>query len=319
MLNKDRLQKAIEKVESILKAKKKLTNFLLLEICKKQGIEIFGSENEGHIAHEIMEVAVNNYISKRFSNGFEGKSLSDVEILGKLKALEETFPPQSWRTGEQITMQQFSTPPQIAYLLAKILNPLANELVLEPSAGTGSLAVWLKIAGCKIHVNELSANRRTFLELQGYHPTAADAEFLDDLLPEKIAPEAILMNPPFSTSGGRVKKTDSNFGFRHIKSALARLKKGGRLVALMGSDTISKSDKGRRFVGKIAAEFELKAVITLPKNAYYKYGTGFQTCIICIRKPERLVGVNNSTQRQTILEATCRNLEDCLPFINIFD
>ncbi|MGI8545689.1 MAG: hypothetical protein ACR2MD_19710 [Aridibacter sp.] len=197
MLTKNRLQKAIEKVESILTANKNLTNFRLLEICDRQGIEIFGSENEGHIAHEIMEVAVNNYVS----NEFEGKSQSGVEILGKLKAIEETLPPQSWRTSQQITMQQFSTPPQIAYLLAKILKPLANELVLEPSAGTGSLAAWLKVAGCRIHVNELSANRRIFLELQGYHPTSADAEFLDDLLPDDIAPEAILMNPPFSTSG----------------------------------------------------------------------------------------------------------------------
>ncbi|MGI8545690.1 MAG: hypothetical protein ACR2MD_19715 [Aridibacter sp.] len=87
----------------------------------------------------------------------------------------------------------------------------------------------------------------------------------------------------------------------------------------MGSDTISKSDKGRRFVGEIAAEYELKAVITLPKNAYYKYGTNFHTCIICIRKPERLVGEDNCSQRQIVLEANCQNLEDCLSFINIFD
>ncbi len=320
MLNeKGKLQKAIENVENILAVNNKLTNFLLLEICREQRIEVIGSKNAGHLAHEIMEVVVNNYISKRFSNGFEGRSLSDVEILGKLKALEEILPPQSWRSDGQITMQQFSTPPQIAYLLARILNPLENELVLEPSAGTGSLAVWLKIAGCKIHVNELSANRLTFLELQGYHPTAADAEFLDDLLPEKIAPDAVLMNPPFSTSGGRVKNNDSNFGFRHIKSALARLKKGGRLVALLGSDTAIKTAKGRKFLNEIADEYDLRAVISLPANAFYKYGTNFKTCIVCIEKNQPKTEAKECKKTKSIIKADCRSLEECLSLTNIFD
>ncbi len=91
------------------------------------------------------------------------------------------------------------------------------------------------------------------------------------------------MNPPFSSSGGRAKNNDSNFGFRHVKAALARLKNGGRLVALLGSDTLTKTDIGRGFLSELATEYELKAVINLPKNAFYKYGTTVQTSIICIR------------------------------------
>ena len=317
MLKKEILQKAIEEVEKLLMADTKLSNLILLEICREQGIEIIGSRDAGHIAHEIMEVAVNNYISRRFSKPFEQKNQLSKEILCKLKALEDRLPPQSWRTNEQKKMQQFSTPPQIAYLLANILNPAAGELILEPSAGTGSLTAWLRAAGCKIHVNELSAIRRTFLDLQGYQPTGLNAEFLDDLLPEKIAPEGILMNPPFSASGSRVTSRDSNFGFRHVKSALARLKTGGRLVTLLGNDSITKSNKGRRFLNEIAADYDLRAVITLPKNAYYKYGTNFQTCIVCIKKSEKKIG-DTKTSRNT-LEANCRNLEECLSFADVFD
>ena len=315
MLERDKIQKAIKAVGEFLTAGKKLTNFSLLEICKKQGLEIIGTDAQAHIAHEIMEVAVNNYIL----NNFQRKNRTNLEILDELKAIEDKIPPQSWRGSEQKKLQQFSTPPRIAYLLAKILNPGAGELIIEPSAGTGSLAVWLRLAGCKIHVNELSATRREFLELQGHHPTGLNAEFLDDLLPEKIAPDGVLMNPPFSAGGGgRVKSNDSNFGFRHVKSALKRLKPGGRLVALLGSDTVNKSDKGKRFIGEIAADYELKAVITLPKTAYYKYGTSFQTCIVCIKKPDAHAGEKKASQRSDILRANCRNLEECLAFVNIF-
>ena len=319
MFEKVNLQKVIEKAENLLNATKKLTNFSLLEICKEQRIEIIGSESEGHLAHEIMEVAVNNCISNQFSDGFEVKSQSNIEILGKLRGLKDKIPPQSWRSSQQIRLQQFSTPPQIAFLMAKILEPTADELILEPSAGTGSLATWLRVAGCKIHVNEISATRRTLLELQNYQPTGINAEFLDDLLPEKLVPEGILMNPPFSSTGGRCKKTDSNFGFRHVKSALARLKEGGRLVALLGGDTITKTTKGRIFLSEIADEYDLKAVITLPKNAFYKYGTNFQTCIVCIKKPEILTDEKRMHKSQNVLEANCRNIEECLGFTDIFD
>ena len=319
MLEKEKLMNAVKGVENILANGDKLTNFLLLEICNGQGIKIIGNNNEGHLAHEIMEVAINNYISKRYLQGFEENNQSNLEILAELEAIERQIPPQSWRTSEQVRLQQFSTPPPVAYLLAKILNPIERELVLEPSAGTGSLAVWMKVAGCTIHVNELSEMRRALLELQDYKPTGINAEFLDDLLPDEIAPEGVLMNPPFSANGGRTKKTDSNFGFRHVKSALVRLKEGGRLVALLRADALTKSDKGRRFLSEIAAEYDLRAVITLPKKAFYKYGTNFQTCIVYIVKSERTPGEKSIKQRKNILEADCQSLEECLSYVSIFD
>ena len=206
MVEKENLQKAIEKAENLLTANKKLTSFSLLEIRKEQGTRIIGSENEGHLAHEIMEVAVNNFISKQFSNGFEVKNQSNTEILGKLRALEDKISRQSWRSGQQIRLQQFSTPPQIAFSVTKILKLTANELILEPSAGTESLTTWLKVAGCKIHVNEISATRRTLLELQSYQRIGINAEFLDNLLSAEIEPDFVLMNPPFSLTSGRCKK-----------------------------------------------------------------------------------------------------------------
>jgi len=42
------------------------------------------------------------------------------------------------------------------------------------------------------------------------------------------------MNPPFSSTGGRVAQHKAMYGSRHVASALRRLQEGGRLVAIVG-------------------------------------------------------------------------------------
>ncbi len=136
-----------------------------------------------------MEVAVNIFISQEYFRKFRLKENESSRTLNELIALEDQIPVEGWRSEGQQKFQQFSTPPTIAFLMTKILNPIETDLILEPSAGTGSLAARLKIVGCKIHLNELSERRRALLNLQGYQPTAYNAEFLDDLLPEEICPK----------------------------------------------------------------------------------------------------------------------------------
>ena len=82
--------------------------------------------------------------------------------------------------------------------------------------------------------NEIDPRRRELLALQGFEPTALDAERLDNLLPLEKTYHAIVMNPPFSATGGRVNGHRTAFGARHIEQALLRLKPGGRLVAIVG-------------------------------------------------------------------------------------
>ncbi len=273
---------------------------------------------EPHLIHEILETAVNRHLSQTF-NIESIKKENKFEILAELENLTKNLPTQSWRGEEQVSYQQFSTPPGAAFVMAQILKPDKGTTALEPSAGTGCLALWLKIAGCRTFVNEISERRRRLLEIQNFAPMAVNAEFLNDLLPDEIKPDFILMNPSFSTSCGRVKNADSGFGFRHVKSALARLNKNGRLVALLGSDALLKTDKGRKFLSEIGTEYDLKAVFNLPQNAFYKYGTSFQTAIVCIEKcdPER--SESRIEQRKTTLEVNCRSLEECLTFAGVFD
>ena len=69
--------------------------------------------------------------------------------------------------------------------------------VLEPSAGTGNIAVLARLLGADVDTNEIDPRRRELLVLQGFEPTALDAERLDNLLPLEKTYHAIVMNPPF--------------------------------------------------------------------------------------------------------------------------
>lgn len=316
---KKNLMVAIKKIESLLNRNCQIKNIDLIDVCRKSEIELISTANETHLIHEILETGINQSIIKNFDQEQLTETNLQFQTLNRIASLMEKCPTQTWRGEEQIKLQQYSTPPTIAFLMAKILKPSSKDLILEPSAGTGSLAVWLKIADCNIHINELSPTRRILLELQGYKATGVNAEFLDELLPEEIIPDGVLMNPPFSANAGRTKSADSNFGFRHVKSALTRLREGGKLVALLGRDALTRSDKGLRFLNEIQETYDLKAVINLPQKAYYKYGTSLPTSIICIKKSNPTKLLNKGVSWKDILNINCKNLEEVLHYTNLFD
>lgn len=280
------IKAAVESVKLLLRGGKAPSNKRLIEICADYHIGLIDSvSSEPHFVHEILEAAVNLYLSE--TESLKSFTLSQQQTtLERLEKLTNQLPPQSWRGEDQVKLQQFSTPPALAFVLATMVCPSAGKIAVEPSAGTGSLAVWLKCAGCQTEVNEISERRKLLLDLQGFKPYMINAEFLNDLLPAQIKPDYILMNPPFSSTGGRTKKQDSQFGFRHLETALLRLNPGGKLVALLGADACLKTEKGKTFWHRIGAEYDVRAFLIVPRAAFYKYGTTFQTVAVIIHKPE---------------------------------
>lgn len=101
-------------------------------------------------AYDALELGVNRYI---LSLPTEDVTLESMEQLMSL------LPTQSKRTEEQENYQQFSTPPTLAYLAAYAANICSNDVLLEPSAGIGGLAVFGKLYGAEVHVNELDTRR----------------------------------------------------------------------------------------------------------------------------------------------------------------
>ena len=233
---------------------------------------MLSSELNPHAPHEIAEAALNLIIQEKFAEQLLSSNQPREEYLKFLKPLLSRFPTQTWRSREQIALQQFSTPSAIAFLLADTLKIQKNKIVLEPSAGTGSLAIWAQAAGAKVLTNEIDGRRRELLKLSGFAPTAFDAEFIHDFLAPEITVDVVMMNPPFSANGGRTKNS-SKYGFRHVESALERLKKGGKFGIILGEAGGLDTKTGREFWGKLIEQFDVKVNLKLSGREYYKFGT----------------------------------------------
>ncbi|MDI1242875.1 MAG: N-6 DNA methylase [bacterium] len=278
------LTSLVERIAKIADGVLPISNKELIELCKEYGA--LESTVDSHIFHEIAETALSLLIQKKY--GRELLSRPDpAEVVSKvLRPLQKRLPTQTWRSETQITFQQFSTPAAIAYLTAYLLNIRPGETVLEPSCGTGSLAVWAKAAGASVIANEIDPRRRLLAQTLGLEPYAFDGEFIDDLLPADSIPDVVLANPPFSSSAGRVLRNSVEYGFHHIDSALRRLRKGGRFAVILGENGSPRSRNGSRFWDYLHPEIQLKASIELPGREFYCNGTSVKTTLIIGTKHE---------------------------------
>jgi hypothetical protein len=194
--------------------------------------------------------------------------------------LEALVPSQTTRSDEQIEWQQFATPPRIAWLAARACGISAEELVLEPSAGTGMLAVWAAKSGARLALNEISPLRRECLGtlFPAARLTALDGELIDELLDPLVAPSVVLMNPPYSH--GVERGHDGRTGARHLRSAWKRLLPGGRLVAVM-PDWFDLP----RFLAGIAGPVALRLNAPI-KRGFVKQGTSITTRLLVLDKAD---------------------------------
>ena len=189
-------------------------------------------------------------------------------LASVLRPLLQRLPRQSDRTLEQTELQQFSTPPTLAYFVARLLIPKPSDIVLEPSAGTGSLAIWPRAVGARVICNVCSRRNSLLRCVFNFDALPLDAEIIDDLLPSEIQPTAVLMNPPFSSTSGRVTKTNSIYGARHVASALRRLKDGGRLVAIVSEAMSFHHSSFSEWWQRIACLCNIRANLTLDGKEY---------------------------------------------------
>src|ERR1051326_482638 len=109
-------------------------------------------------AYDALEVAVNNYLLEKHARELMRMDVCEA-LSSELRPLLRRLPRQSDRTLEQTELQQFSTPPTLAYLVARLLDPKPSDVVLEPSAGTGSLAIWPHAIGARVICNETNSRR----------------------------------------------------------------------------------------------------------------------------------------------------------------
>lgn len=236
-------------------------------------------------AYDGMELAVNQYLMEGPARTANGSAEDATAFLADMDALLSNLPTQTKRTAEMERYQQFSTPPNIAYLAAWAANIAPGDVVLEPSAGTGGLALWPKAWGAEVYANELSPRRLRFLEQLGLDGTfSLNAEQLHNLLPDSIRPTAVLMNPPFSSTAGRTNTNSTANAKRHVEQALERLEDGGRLVAILGRGMSDGAPAFRSWWRQLKQDYNVRANIQLDGKNYKKYGTTFDVQLVVIDK-----------------------------------
>ena len=187
------------------------------------------------MAYEASEVALVLFLRK-FGRALLARAGSPGAMLPILNKVSNLMPTHTRRSEEMERFQQFSTPLPMGLAALVAAKISSADHILEPSAGTGLLAILAEIAGAGVTLNEL-AEIRTDL-LRRLFPTAPltsfDAAQIDDHLSAGVRPSVVLMNPPFSAVAN-VDGRSTEATARHIRASLARLAPGGRLVAITGA------------------------------------------------------------------------------------
>ncbi len=247
-----------------------------------------GTDSEGawdwKTAYDAGEAATVLFLRK-FARTMRARADSPDAFLAMLAKIAALLPSHTRRSQESQALQQFSTPIALGFAAATAAAIGPGDLVLEPSAGTGLLAIFAELAGADLALNEWADLRA---ELCGHlFPHAAitrhDAAHIDDHLDIGVQPTVVLMNPPFSAAvhvEGRV----ADAAFRHLSSALARLAVGGRLVAITGA-TLAPDHPAWRdaFIG-LQTRGRVVFSAAIDGRVYARHGTTIETRLTVIDK-----------------------------------
>ncbi|EJN03504.1 strawberry notch family protein [Phyllobacterium sp. YR531] len=235
-------------------------------------------------AYDACEAATVLFLRK-YGKPLFRKAASPAARLAALTKIAGLLPTHTRRSEEAETFQQFSTPAPLglAALTAGSLTPA--DRVLEPSAGTGLLAVLAEIAGSDLILNELAETRADLLAslFPGVPVTRFDAAQIDDHLDPTTIPSVVIMNPPFSVMAnvsGRV----ADAAYRHIASALARLAPGGRLVTITGAKFSPELPAWRDSFARLQERGRVVFTAAVAGSVYAKHGTAIETRLTVIDK-----------------------------------
>ena len=236
-----------------------------------------GSDAEGFWswkdAYEACEAAQVLFLRK-YGRAMQEKAASPAALLSMISRIAGLLPTHTRRSEESQSLQQFSTPAPLALLAAIAAGITPDDVVLEPSAGTGLMAIFAEIMGARLALNEIAETRVALLRrlFPDAFTSTHDAASIDDRLTDDVTPSVVIMNPPFSAAlhvQGRVSDAD----FHHVRSALARLPDGGRLVTITGHNFPYERLNG-------AVRFSC----VIDGSAYANHGTTFETRLTVIDK-----------------------------------
>ncbi|XXF91297.1 strawberry notch family protein (plasmid) [Tabrizicola sp. M-4] len=231
------------------------------------------------LAYEAGEAALVLFLRK-FGRALLARAGSPGALFPILAKVSGLLPTHTRRSEEMERFQQFSTPLPMGLAALAAAQVTPRDLVLEPSAGTGLLAILAEIAGGSLALNELADTRADLLRLlfPCRSVTHFDAAQIDDHLGAGLRPSVILMNPPFSAVAN-VDGRSTEATARHLRSALARLAPGGRLVAITGANFAPDAPAWAETFTRLTETAHLVFTGSVSGGAFAKHGTSFETRI----------------------------------------
>jgi predicted RNA methylase len=235
-------------------------------------------------AYDACEAAAILFLRKYGRTLFR-KAASPAARLSAIAKIAGLFPTHTRRSEESQALQQFSTPVPLGLAAATAAAITSGDIVLEPSAGTGLLAVLAEISGGALLLNELADTRADLLAalFPAITVTRFDAAQIDDHLAPGALPSVVLMNPPFSALAnvsGRV----ADAAYRHVASALARLADGGRLVTITGANFGPELPAWREAFVRLQQRGRVVFTAAIEGSVYAKHGTSIETRLTVIDK-----------------------------------
>lgn len=235
-------------------------------------------------AYDACEVATVLFLQK-YGRAILRQADTPAARLAALSKISGLLPSHTRRSEESQSLQQFSTPIPLGFaaLTAATIGP--DDMVLEPSAGTGLLAVLAEISGGSLILNELADTRAALLSslFPALSVTRFDAAQIHDHLDTAAVPSVVLMNPPFSSMANVTGKVQGA-AFRHIASALARLAPGGRLVTITGAGFDPDLPAWRDAYVGLQESARVVFSAAIDGSVYARHGTTFPTRLTVIDK-----------------------------------
>jgi hypothetical protein len=235
-------------------------------------------------AYDACEAATVLFLRK-FGPAMLGRAASPAGMLPMLAKIGGLLPTHTRRSEESQALQQFSTPIALGFAASTAAAITPADLVLEPSAGTGLLAILAELAGGALVLNELAETRAGLLThlFPGVTASRFDAAQIDDHLGADARPSVVLMNPPFSAMAN-VERRMADTTLRHVSSALARLANGGRLVAITGANFAPDNPAWTDAFAQLQECGRVVFSAAIDGAVYAKHGTTIETRLTVIDK-----------------------------------
>ena len=261
-------------------------------------------------AYEATEAAQVMFLRK-FGPAIVSRTHSPQLALAMLTKVAKLVPTHSRRSEESQALQQFSTPIPLAYVASRAAGITPADMVLEPSAGTGLMAIFAELVGAPLALNEYAASRHSLLKqlFPGAAISQHDAAHLDDYLERSIRPSVVLMNPPFS-AGVHVEGRVADAAWRHLTSAFARLAPGGRLVAITGASLSPDNSAWRDDFVRLQGQGTVLFTAAIGGSIYARHGTTMETRLTVIDKVPA-----GDPSKLAMSRGTVSNLETLLTWI----